>query len=510
MATIGPVISDSRPLFTHGFWADHVMSSNSSAHKRSPPDRLAGGIEIVIHGNNEILAATTAHKRVSQQQQQQQQQQERPSSAMSLVPLSPSPGSAMSYKPARSSSLTRSPSMIRSPTITKNIHSLSSLAEAAAHNQACGERKVEYQLQLLMPLLLLATVLVVWCVHSLPPRPLADWLFPEDPPMTPVAFAARSWLEFLAVLALLAGCALLARLAFPHFNFSLRLPAQWNVNFNLSLTLRGLGPAWNRGVNYLIPLRASFGGCSFKGSKVGKGSGIAATWHSGDHHHHHHHRDRSPGGGGGLLSPLRPLHHPSSSSLKATCGVHTYSNGDRYEGEFYQGRCSGRGVYFFALSGRYEGDWADGKYDGYGVETWSRGSRYRGQYRQGLRDGYGVYRFYTGDVYGGLWSKGQSHGVGAQTCADGSRYLGEFAWGAKHGFGKYIFRGRRRQGSGLGGLWNDPVGEARRASMRAADVQRVDERVSKAVAAANRAAVAARAAATRAAQKGSLLSRIDP
>lgn len=33
------------------------------------------------------------------------------------------------------------------------------------------------------------------------------------------------------------------------------------------------------------------------------------------------------------------------------------------------GKCSGNGVYHFHMSVRFEGDWADGKYDGFGVET---------------------------------------------------------------------------------------------------------------------------------------------
>lgn len=49
-----------------------------------------------------------------------------------------------------------------------------------------------------------------------------------------------------------------------------------------------------------------------------------------------------------------------------------------FEGEFYKGKCSGSGAYYYYMSGRYEDDWVDGKYDGYGVETWAKGSRYRG------------------------------------------------------------------------------------------------------------------------------------
>lgn len=120
--------------------------------------------------------------------------------------------------------------------------------------------------------------------------------------------------------------------------------------------------------------------------------------------------------------------------------VQVYSDGDVYEGEFHDGKCSGSGVYYYYKSGRYEGDWVDGKYDGYGIETWAKGSKYRGQYRQGLRHGIGVYRFYTGDVYAGEWSNGQCQGCGVHNCADGSTYCGEFKWGVKHGLGHYHFR----------------------------------------------------------------------
>ncbi|KAJ9549807.1 hypothetical protein OSB04_022350 [Centaurea solstitialis] len=248
--------------------------------------------------------------------------------------------------------------------------------------------------------------------------------------------------------------------------------------------------------------------------------------------------------------------------------VKVYSNGDVYEGEFYKGKCSGSGVYYYNLNGRYEGDWVDQKYDGYGVETWAKGSRYRGQYRQGLRHGYGVYRFYTGDMYGGEWFKGQCHGCGVHTCEDGSKYSGEFKGGIKHGLGHYHFRNGdtyageyfadkmhgfgvyrfanghryeggwhegRRQGFGMytfrngdtqSGHWDNgvlsvstsrdtflsgstsvshakvlkAVQEARRIAEKAVIVANVDERVNRAVTAANRAANAARVAAVKAVQ----------
>ncbi|CAA0840841.1 Histone H3 K4-specific methyltransferase SET7/9 family protein [Striga hermonthica] len=239
-------------------------------------------------------------------------------------------------------------------------------------------------------------------------------------------------------------------------------------------------------------------------------------------------------------------------------GVEFYSNGDFYEGEFHGGRCNGSGVYNYMINGRYEGDWVDGKYDGFGIESWARGSRFKGQYRHGLRHGYGVYRFYTGDTYAGEWRNGQSHGIGVQTCADGSSYVGEFKCGVKHGLGCYHFRNGdryggeyfgdkihgfgvyrfanghcyegswhegRKQGFGMYtfrngetrcGEWDDghlntplssvsdsvlrAVQGARKTAENAIHLRSVDEKVSKAVFAANRAAMAARVAAVKAVQ----------
>ncbi|KAH7416362.1 hypothetical protein KP509_14G087600 [Ceratopteris richardii] len=241
-------------------------------------------------------------------------------------------------------------------------------------------------------------------------------------------------------------------------------------------------------------------------------------------------------------------------------GIEVYSNGDRYEGDFREGRYSGSGVYYYYMSGRYEGDWVDGKYDGFGVETWTNCSQYWGQFARGLREGYGVYCLYTGNIYAGEWLNGQSHGSGVQTSEDGSRFIGEFKWGVKHGVGRYLFgngdvyageyfadkmhgygvyqfkNGHKYEGSwhegkrhGLGmynfpsgdvqaGYWNggtlgtssthNPtmgalVAEARRASARSYAVPYVDQRVNKAIATANCAASGAKMAALKALQKAS-------
>jgi hypothetical protein len=65
-------------------------------------------------------------------------------------------------------------------------------------------------------------------------------------------------------------------------------------------------------------------------------------------------------------------------------GIKTWANGDRYDGEFFEDRIEGFGVYTFG-----RGPWA--------------GERYEGDYVAGRRHGHGVYRWATGDVYRGPW-----------------------------------------------------------------------------------------------------------
>ena len=60
--------------------------------------------------------------------------------------------------------------------------------------------------------------------------------------------------------------------------------------------------------------------------------------------------------------------------------VTKYSNGDQYIGSFNaSGNQHGYGVYIWANGEKYEGNWKDGKFDGYGVYFYASGSRYEGK-----------------------------------------------------------------------------------------------------------------------------------
>ncbi|GAG86120.1 unnamed protein product, partial [marine sediment metagenome] len=64
-------------------------------------------------------------------------------------------------------------------------------------------------------------------------------------------------------------------------------------------------------------------------------------------------------------------------------GVYTWANGNRYEGEFKNNDQHGRGVFSWANGDRYEGGWASDRFDGSGVVTWQTGSQYKGIFKAG-------------------------------------------------------------------------------------------------------------------------------
>ncbi|KAL0323350.1 UNVERIFIED_CONTAM: hypothetical protein Sangu_1954300 [Sesamum angustifolium] len=203
-------------------------------------------------------------------------------------------------------------------------------------------------------------------------------------------------------------------------------------------------------------------------------------------------------------------------------GVEFYSNGDFYEGEFHKGKCNGSGVYNYMVNGRYEGDWVDGdtfagewcsgQSHGIGIQTCADGSCYIGEFKCGVKHGLGCYHFRNRDRYAGEYFGDKVHGFGVYHFANGHCYEGSWHEGRKQGYGMYTFRnGEMRCGEWHGGNLKTPlspltdavlqaVQAARRTAENAIHLRRVDEKVDKAVTAANRAATAARVAAVKAVQ----------
>ena len=81
-----------------------------------------------------------------------------------------------------------------------------------------------------------------------------------------------------------------------------------------------------------------------------------------------------------------------------------YSNGDKYYGQFKDGKKSGYGTYTYANGEIYIGNFVNNVYQGYGKFTWKNGNYYEGYWLDGKRSGGGVLYTKLGKViYDGPW-----------------------------------------------------------------------------------------------------------
>nr|GLL48639.1 phosphatidylinositol 4-phosphate 5-kinase 4-like [Ipomoea trifida] len=203
-------------------------------------------------------------------------------------------------------------------------------------------------------------------------------------------------------------------------------------------------------------------------------------------------------------------------------GIETWAKGRRYRGQYRQGLRHGVGVYRSSTGDVYAGEWCNGQCHGCGVHTCQDGSTYVGEFKSGVKHGLGYYHFRNGDVYAGEYFADKMHGFGVYRFGNGHQYEGAWHEGRRQGFGLYTFRhGETQSGHWQNGVLNgstspkirngssitdDPskllhtVQEAKRAAEKAINVATVDERVKRAIAAANKAATAARVTAVKATQ----------
>ncbi|KAG8342159.1 putative MORN repeat [Trypanosoma vivax] len=170
----------------------------------------------------------------------------------------------------------------------------------------------------------------------------------------------------------------------------------------------------------------------------------------------------------GIYAGLRDEFQQRTGSGKAV-----YPNGDRYDGEFFEGKKHGRGRYIFVSRGKsecdriveremqklgdgkpdedfvksvaeryqigthivshiveygfhpcYHGDYVCGKRVGQGMMKNKDGSIYKGEFLENKRDGQGMFFYINGDIFSGNWKDGKKHGFGTYHFVGGSEYRG--------------------------------------------------------------------------------------
>ena len=122
----------------------------------------------------------------------------------------------------------------------------------------------------------------------------------------------------------------------------------------------------------------------------------------------------------------------------------TYANGDFYEGTFYKGQRSGKGIQTYSDGNKFEGMWDnDERKKGQGVMYYNNGDNYVGEFNDtGLRDGQGKMIYKSGEEYTGSWREGMKYGFGTQQESDSTRYEGQWALDKYNGVGemRYVVR----------------------------------------------------------------------
>jgi hypothetical protein len=154
----------------------------------------------------------------------------------------------------------------------------------------------------------------------------------------------------------------------------------------------------------------------------------------------------------GIMIGKTQITYKSSSMIdqSSTFYTHVDTLGNRYEGEWFNGKKHGKGKMNFANGCTYTGDWVEDKKSGYGISSLSLG-KYEGQFKDDKMHGKGSFYFTDGNTYVGDWINDKQEGEGIFSWANGERYEGGFKEGRLHGQGSYYFL----NGNKFAGEWSN-------------------------------------------------------
>jgi serine/threonine protein kinase len=86
--------------------------------------------------------------------------------------------------------------------------------------------------------------------------------------------------------------------------------------------------------------------------------------------------------------------------------IMVFPAGNRYDGEFKEGRRTGCGIYTFANGKRYIGQFQNDRFEGQGMWILQNGDRYIGGFQNNRCQGQGIFIFANGSPKRGMWQDG--------------------------------------------------------------------------------------------------------
>ena len=93
--------------------------------------------------------------------------------------------------------------------------------------------------------------------------------------------------------------------------------------------------------------------------------------------------------------------------IKGNCengfGTYNWSNGDKYVGEWKNGKRYGKGKLTWSDGVTYEGEWKNNKMHGKGTYIWKNGDKYVGELKNDQQSGLGTKTYNDGRIEHGIW-----------------------------------------------------------------------------------------------------------
>ena len=127
--------------------------------------------------------------------------------------------------------------------------------------------------------------------------------------------------------------------------------------------------------------------------------------------------------------------------MKSIPDLEKLANGEKYVGDFKDGKRTGQGTLTWPSGDKYVGGFKDDKKNGQGTLTYPNGDKYVGEWKDDKKDtsyagliiGQGTYTYENGDEYVGGWKDDKKNGQGTFTYPDGSKYVAFFKDGDFNG-----------------------------------------------------------------------------
>ena len=97
---------------------------------------------------------------------------------------------------------------------------------------------------------------------------------------------------------------------------------------------------------------------------------------------------------------------PSSGYFHNCFGTFTFASGNKYVGEFKDGKWNGQGTFTYSNGAKYVGEWKDSNWNGQGTLTYASGKKYVGEFKDDKTNGQGILYLANGSILqSGVWNE---------------------------------------------------------------------------------------------------------